>query len=125
MGLSRVLVSSALLALLPGCSEDSVGASYPLGRNGAQCLFYKGVDPHPPATVVDGLRARGLDSHRLIGRTVCGDVVGWQLLPLGADPNAIPPPDVYKDVWMEGNGTVVVSPDDFAMEAAQKKEGDR
>lgn len=125
MGLSRVLVSSVLLALLPGCSEDSVGVSYPLRRNGAQCRFYKGFDRHPPAVVLDGLRARGLDSRRLIGRTVCGDVVGWQLLPLGADINVIPPPDVYKDVWLEGDGSVVVSPDDFAGDAVRNKGANR
>ena len=108
----RLLMTSLFVLFLPGCRDDQASSTYPLGQTGQSCTAYKGFDRNPPEVVIAELSKRGLDSHRLIWRTVCGADTSWELLPEGASLNQMPPPGMYISVWMKADGSIFVSTDD-------------
>lgn len=101
---------SLVLGLL-GCRDEVESSTYPMGQSGKTCTAYKGFDRHPPEGGVAELSRRGLDSHRLIHRTICGSITSWEILPAGASINRIPPPDMYVGVRLREDGSVSVSTD--------------
>ena len=103
-------ILSLILGLL-GCRDEVESSTYPMGQTGKTCAAYKGFDRHPPEGVVAELSRRGLDSRRLIHKTVCGSITSWEILPAGASINRIPPPDVYVSVRLREDGSVSVSTD--------------
>lgn len=80
-----------------------------MGQTGKICTGYRGFDRNPPEVVVAELGRRGLDSRRLIRKTTCDSVTHWELLPTGSTIDQMQPPGMYMDIWMEEDGTVVVS----------------
>lgn len=108
----RLLIVILFVLFLTGCSDDSESSTYPIGQTGQDCIAYKGFDRDPPEIVIAELSKRGLDSHRLIRKTVCAGDTNWELLPEGASLNQMPPPGMYVNVWMKANGSIFVSTDD-------------
>jgi len=107
----RVLMALLLAMGLPGCRDEVESSMYPIGQTGETCTAYKGFDRQPPEVVVAELAKRGLDSSRLVHRTVCGSITSWDILPAGASIDRIPPPDAYLNVRMWEDGSVSVSTD--------------
>lgn len=108
----RLLIMILFVLFLTGCSDDSDSSTYPIGQTGQNCIAYRGFDRNPPEVVIAELSKRGLDSHRLIRKTVCGGDTNWELLPEGASLNQMPPPGMYISVWMKADGSIFVSTDD-------------
>lgn len=107
----RVLMALSLVMGLPGCRDEVESSTYPIGQTGETCTAYKGFDRQPPEEVVAELAKRGLDSRRLVHRTVCGPITSWDILPAGASIDRIPPPDAYVSVHLLEDGSVSVSTD--------------
>jgi len=107
----RVLMVLSLVLGLPGCRDEVESSTYPLGQTGETCTAYRGFDRKPPEVVVAELAKRGLDSRRLVHKTVCGSITSWDILPAGASIDRIPPPDVYVNVRMRKDGSVSVNTD--------------
>ncbi|UGB18927.1 hypothetical protein [Stenotrophomonas pavanii] len=107
----RVLMALSLAMGLPGCRDEVQSSTYPIGQTGETCTAYKGFDRQPPEVVVAELAKRGLDSRRLVHRTVCGPITSWDILPAGASIDRIPPPDAYVNVRLLEDGSVSVSTD--------------
>ncbi|MBA0340597.1 hypothetical protein D7U87_07775 [Stenotrophomonas maltophilia] len=107
----RVLMALSLAMGLPGCRDEVESSTYPIGQTGETCTAYKGLDRQPPEVVVAELAKRGLDSSRLVHRTVCGPITSWEILPAGASIDRIPPPDAYVSVHLLEDGSVSVSTD--------------
>lgn len=107
----RVLITLSLALGLPGCRDEVESSTYPIGQTGETCTAYKGFDRQPPEVVVAELAKRGLDSRRLVHRTVCGPITSWDILPAGASTDRIPPPDAYVNVHLLEDGSVSVSTD--------------
>ncbi len=107
----RVLLALSLAMGPPGCGEEVESSTYPIGQTGKMCTAYKGFDRHPPEVVVAELAKRGLDSRRLVHRTVCGPITSWDILPAGASIDRVPPPDAYVIVRLRKDGSVSVSTD--------------
>ncbi|MCW2067570.1 UNVERIFIED_ORG: hypothetical protein M2420_002933 [Stenotrophomonas maltophilia] len=106
-----ILTLLSLVQGLLGCRDEVESSTYPMGQTGKTCTAYKGFDRHPPEVVVAELSRRGLDSGRLIHKTVCGSITSWEILPAGASIDRIPPPDVYVSVRLREDGSVSVSTD--------------
>ncbi len=107
----RILAILSLVLGQLGCRDEVEGSTYPMGQTGKTCTVYKGFDRQPPEVVVAELVRRGVDSRRLIHKTVCGSITSWEILPVGASINRIPPPDTYVNVWLREDGSVSVSTD--------------
>ncbi|AVO32312.1 hypothetical protein D7T48_20825 [Stenotrophomonas maltophilia] len=107
----RVLMALSLVMGLPGCRDEVASSTYPIGQTGEACTAYKGFDRQPPEVVVAELAKRGLDSRRLLHRTVCGPIISWDILPAGASIDRIPPPDANVNVRLREDGSVSVSAD--------------
>jgi len=107
----RILAIFSLVLGQLGCRDDAESSTYPMGQTGKTCTAFKGFDRQSPEVVVTELARRGLDSRRLIHKTVCGSITSWEILPAGASINRIPPPDTYVNVWLRENGSVSVSTD--------------
>ncbi|HAL22160.1 MAG TPA: hypothetical protein DCP40_05460 [Stenotrophomonas sp.] len=107
----RILIVLSLALGLLGCGDEVESSTYTMGQTGKTCTAFKGFDRHPPEVVVAELARRGLDSRRLIHKTVCGSITSWEILPAGASINRIPPPDVYVNVRLREDGSVSVSSD--------------
>src|ERR1700730_8844520 len=88
----RVLMALSLAMGVPGCRDEVESSTYPIGQTGETCTAYKGFERQPPEVVVAELAKRGLDSSRLVHRTVCGPITSWDILPAGASIDRIPPP---------------------------------
>ena len=97
----RVLMALSLAMGLPGCRDEVESSTYPIGQTGETCTAYKGFERQPPEVVVAELAKRGLDSSRLVHRTVCGPITSWDILPAGASIDRIPPPDAYVSVHLQ------------------------
>ncbi len=107
----RILAILSLVLGQLGCRDEVESSTYPMGQTGKSCTAYNGFDRQPPEVVVTELARRGLDSRRLIHKTVCGSITSWEILPAGASINRIPPPDTYVNVWLREDGSVSVSTD--------------
>lgn len=105
----RLPILLSLVLVQAGCRDDTGSSTYPMGQTGKICTSYRGFDRNPPEVVVAELGRRGLDSRRLIRKTTWGSVTHWELLPTGSTIDQMQPPGMYMDIWMEENGTVVVS----------------
>lgn len=106
-----ILTILPLLLTLQGCRDEVESSTYPMGESGQTCTAYKGFDRHPPEVVVAELSRLGLDSRRLIHKTVCGSITSWEILPEGASIKRIPPLDVYVNVRLREDGSVSVIKD--------------
>ena len=93
MRCNRILAILSLVLGQLGCRDEVESSTYPMGQTGKTCTVYKGFDRQPPEVVVAELVRRGVDSRRLIHKTVCGSITSWEILPAGASINRIPPPD--------------------------------
>lgn len=113
MRTARILMLTLCALSQMGCQEED-GRSSASGKRGwGDCKVYGGFDRSPPPEVQKRLRDSGLDSKRLMRKTICGNIISWELLPPGADVNGISPPGMNKQVWLNPDGSVQVSPDDY------------
>lgn len=111
MRCNRILAILSLVLVQLGCRDEVESSTYPIGQTGETCTAYKGFDRHPPEVVIAELAKRGLDSRRLVHRTVCGSITSWDILPAGASIDRIPPPDAYVNVHLLDDGSVSISTD--------------